>query len=479
MTEQPMHQPVRVLLSPDQQALEALIAGTLVRMHSPIPPDQLRRVLTAGDGYRSFREGLAGLYRAGQTDDLARLLTDALYTADVLGYWTAERRLGTADWDLPGARPRLPRPRDPVAARTPPDAPRPIGEVLAWVRSAGVAVPAIYYGERSALARSMGDTVANLLALDQMQRLCEASEEAEDAGVAIAEWSAGVIGAGDDALLLPAARLAAVARNLLQGHYASGRCEQFRNEQAHYPELVYSASNDGLRWHEHEAMHGFVAPYDDPVWRQWRPPNGDGCRCRLVSLTAAAAEAHRADDRRRLQADPRAAEARARALREGPGDAWVHDLCADPCSALSAEIDRRLAECPDDVALHGPTAPMASGLPLRSDDTRAALPFSAAERAVLGVIEHYVHLLIRERCQEFGVPVPEDLPRLGDSRPAASSDRNGLNIPGMYGGFGWWFEGEGADLRLITESWSRVVEYSSMRHEISARGIQLLAAGWV
>jgi len=44
-----------------------------------------------------------------------------------------------------------------------------------------------------------------------------------------------------------------------------------------------------------------------------------------------------------------------------------------------------------------------------------------------------------------------------------------FSIPGMYGGFSYWLEGEGEHAKLITESWCRVVEGSGQRHEIASK----------
>ena len=36
---------------------------------------------------------------------------------------------------------------------------------------------------------------------------------------------------------------------------------------------------------EHEMMNGKVFRADDPVWDEWFPPNGYGCRCTVKSLS--------------------------------------------------------------------------------------------------------------------------------------------------------------------------------------------------
>ena len=52
-----------------------------------------------------------------------------------------------------------------------------------------------------------------------------------------------------------------------------------------FPFWRYSAVMDGKTRPAHAAMHGFVARYDDPIWKSWYPPNGYNCRCRVTIAT--------------------------------------------------------------------------------------------------------------------------------------------------------------------------------------------------
>lgn len=462
--------------SADQRALDTVIRVTLKRLPDPIPPHVLRGVLHGAGDWQAASEALTGLYRSCSGDELNQLLVHALFTVDVLGYWVADRRIDTSDWDISKPGRRSGRKANARANQATPAGPLPFGEALAWARA--VSLPVAYYGERIALAHSMADTAAGLLRLDQIQLVCDSGAEANASGIGFADWRAGLVAAADDQLRLPAGYQARMVQNLLQGHYGSGRCEQFRRWQAEYPYLVYVATNDDQQSADHEAMHGFVARHDHPAWRRWRPPCADGCRCRLISLTRADAEVHRADDRRRLRADHDAALARARALRQGPDADWQIDLCADPTAALRAELDRRLARLPPEAGAEPVVDAPRPAVAPELGKLATPPPFSDAERDVLKVIEQHLHQLIRTRCAEFGIPTPTELQVLGAARPASPSEWQGINIRGMYGGFSWWFEGTGAELRLITESGSRVVGWSGRRHEVSAHGVRLLETLW-
>ena len=52
-------------------------------------------------------------------------------------------------------------------------------------------------------------------------------------------------------------------------------------------------------------------------------------------------------------------------------------------------------------------------------------------------------------------------------------------VPGMYGGFSYWLEGEGDEAQLVALSWSRVVGGSGQRHVVDAQGSSLVEKGFV
>jgi len=99
------------------------------------------------------------------------------------------------------------------------------------------------------------------------------------------------------------------------------------------------------------------------------------------------------------------------------------------------------------------------------------------DEALLAIQRNF-HEVIRGRAAELidrqGIELPELAELLSSDEPKAW-----FPIPGMYGGFSYWFEGWGEQAKLITESWCRVVEGSGERHEISAQGISLVDEGFV
>ena len=50
-------------------------------------------------------------------------------------------------------------------------------------------------------------------------------------------------------------------------------------------------------------------------------------------------------------------------------------------------------------------------------------------------------------------------------------------VPGMYGGFSYWLEENQGAVRLVTESWCRVVGGSGQRHVVTTAGSELVQDG--
>ena len=99
------------------------------------------------------------------------------------------------------------------------------------------------------------------------------------------------------------------------------------------------------------------------------------------------------------------------------------------------------------------------------------------ERA-LRLSEGHFHALIHERAGRLLDEQEVALPDLKESLRSAEV-KSWLPVPGMYGGFSYWFDRLGENPRLITESWCRVVGGSGQRHEVTVKGIRLLEQGFV
>ncbi|WP_166964638.1 phage minor head protein [Yeosuana marina] len=79
-------------------------------------------------------------------------------------------------------------------------------------------------------------------------------------------------------------------QNYLQAEYqtakASGQMaakwEGFQRNKERYPYLKYMTVGDDHVRDEHQALHGFIAHIDDPIWDSIYPPNDWRCRCYVV-----------------------------------------------------------------------------------------------------------------------------------------------------------------------------------------------------
>jgi hypothetical protein len=92
-------------------------------------------------------------------------------------------------------------------------------------------------------------------------------------------------------------------------------------------------------------------------------------------------------------------------------------------------------------------------------------------------IEKHFHAVIMDRAGEHIRQRNLELPKL-DVLIAAPETEGWFPVPGMYGGFKYRLERNGADLKLICESWCRVVDGSGQRHQITSEGRGLGGGGF-
>jgi hypothetical protein len=102
----------------------------------------------------------------------------------------------------------------------------------------------------------------------------------------------------------------------------------------------------------------------------------------------------------------------------------------------------------------------------------------AVPAGVLLKIQQHFHAVIRGRIDE---QLPDHGLRLPELEPLLELDEPQMwfPVPGMYGGFSYRLEPAGVEAKLVSESWCRVVEGSGRRHEITSKGSDLVAEGFV
>ncbi len=99
------------------------------------------------------------------------------------------------------------------------------------------------------------------------------------------------------------------------------------------------------------------------------------------------------------------------------------------------------------------------------------------DAARLAFIQELFHGLVRATMLGYNIVEPLRLPQLS-VLTEFGDDSLWFPIPGMFGGFNLWFEGNGRDAVLWAESWSRMVNGSGMRHRITPVEIILVEEGF-
>lgn len=82
-------------------------------------------------------------------------------------------------------------------------------------------------------------------------------------------------------------RLRTIFQTNVQTSYMAGRYKRYLANVTDRPYWRYVAIMDSRTRPDHAALNGRVFRWDDPIWAIIWPPNGWGCRCRVIALTEA------------------------------------------------------------------------------------------------------------------------------------------------------------------------------------------------
>ena len=158
----------------------------------------------------------------------------------------------------------------------------PFKEAIAATKARGVVLPEKYYGELQGIHRALNYSIAGVASLDQLQAVLNSHEDALKNGTTFKEWQNDV---RVQDLGLSKARLDNIYRTNIQSAYNRGRWEQYVENKANRPYLMYDAINDSRVRPSHLAMDGIIRPVGDSFWDTNYPTNGFRCRCRCISLS--------------------------------------------------------------------------------------------------------------------------------------------------------------------------------------------------
>lgn len=75
-----------------------------------------------------------------------------------------------------------------------------------------------------------------------------------------------------------------------QAAQAAESWQEFERRKYLYPTLRYETAGDERVRQSHRALDGVVRPVDDPFWDTYYPPNGWGCRCKVIQTDEATTE---------------------------------------------------------------------------------------------------------------------------------------------------------------------------------------------
>lgn len=147
-------------------------------------------------------------------------------------------------------------------------------------------------------------TVAKVMRTDLLAKVQASITKALEEGVPFDEWSqsgvrddldeAGWTAYGTEAQ--EPSRLRKIYETNMRVARAAGQWDRIQRTKSSLPYLQYQLGPSRVHREEHEEWDGLVLPVDDPWWDEHYPPNGWGCKCRVIALTAEGARAFGVDD---------------------------------------------------------------------------------------------------------------------------------------------------------------------------------------
>ncbi len=92
-------------------------------------------------------------------------------------------------------------------------------------------------------------------------------------------------GIKQDAQLGSPRRLKVIYQANIRTARAAGQFQRALRTKGALPYFVYELGPSERHREHHQAMAGKIAPVDDPIWNEWMPPNGWGCKCRVRQIS--------------------------------------------------------------------------------------------------------------------------------------------------------------------------------------------------
>jgi len=210
--------------------------------------------------------------------------------------------------------------------------PLPFAEAVEFFRKKGYFVSPDSWRDLWGAAHVNAFTVAKVTAMDVLQDIRKAVDQAIEKGISLQRFKADLqdllarkgwmAPRGEGGGALKPWRLDTIYRTNVQSAYQAGRFRQMLETAPKRPYWMYDAVEDGRTRPTHAAHDGKVYRFDHPFWDIWYPPNGFNCRCTVSSLSD-----------RQLQRRGLNEETQGTSLKPDPGfdynvglEAWKPDL---------------------------------------------------------------------------------------------------------------------------------------------------------
>lgn len=183
----------------------------------------------------------------------------------------------------------------------------PSPDVLAYLEDKGLK-PAFSWLDVWGEEHAGAFTVAKMTGLDLLSDVRESLVRAEKEGIPFERWAREIkprlVAAGwwgrqemTDPLtgetkivqLGSPRRLRTIFTSNMRSARAAGQWARIQRTKAGLPYLLYELGPSREHRPGHVARAGMIRPVDDPIWAEWMPPNGWGCKCRVRQVTEAEA----------------------------------------------------------------------------------------------------------------------------------------------------------------------------------------------
>ena len=149
------------------------------------------------------------------------------------------------------------------------------------------------YKKITGYAKSLAFSLARVEGQSAIDLVKKSLDDSFKDGQTFREWRKGVNVAFETAGWTPLSpwHMENVFRTNLMSVYSAGKYE-FCQDADNVVGYEYSTVGDNRVRSAHSAMDGKVYAKDDPIWNTWMPPNGYQCRCTVIPITKAYAEAN-------------------------------------------------------------------------------------------------------------------------------------------------------------------------------------------